>query len=80
MTRAKDRPWFWPLIVCGPMVALSILALALGGCTAQHVIGIGYIAAQVAPRAPSRFVCHPPRIERQGICARPEAFGGKPNV
>lgn len=55
---------------------ILILALALGGCTAQQVIGIGYIAAQVAPRAPSTFKCQPPRVERNGICARPQAFGG----
>ena len=57
--------------------AILILALALGGCSAQHVIGLGYIAAQVAPRAPNTFKCQPPRIERQGICARPEAWGMK---
>jgi hypothetical protein len=53
------------------------LALTLGGCTAQHVIGAAYIYAKYAPRTEVAHECRPPRIDRRGICAKPEAFGGK---
>jgi hypothetical protein len=50
------------------------LALTLGGCSAQHVIGAAYIYARYAPRTEVEHHCRPPRIERRGICAMPSAF------